>query len=111
MRKGRADVAMVAISRPAAAGDTGPALMAIPTHEQLEALSLIAESDRRGTVMPQKSMTEVAGFPSGVIMALLREGLIVVRLELMATAGHTAMTPMVKITDAGRQAVARSSAT
>jgi hypothetical protein len=61
--------------------------------------------------MPQKSMTEVAGFPSGVIMALLRDGLIVVRLELMATGGHNAKTPMVKITDAGRQAVARSSAT
>jgi len=65
----------------------------------------------RGTVMPQKSMTEVAGFPSGVIMALLREGLIVVRLELRDTAGHTAMIPMVKITAAGRQVVARSSDT
>jgi hypothetical protein len=79
------------------------------TQEQLEALALIAEFDSRHVPVAQRFMTE--SFPTNVILSLLREGLIVVRLEPVQVDHTTMMLPMVKITEAGRETLVLSSGT
>jgi hypothetical protein len=93
----------------ALAGDGRADAMAGLTQEQLEALSLVAEFDSRHLPLTQKFMTESVSI--NVVLSLVREGFIVVRLEPVRVDHTPIMLPMVKITEAGRETVARSSGT
>jgi hypothetical protein len=79
-------------------------MLAKLTADQRRALTMLADAGPRG--VPEMQLVDVQGFRLAELAELVRAGLATVSQEIMRAGGRTMSLTKLRITDAGRQAVA-----